>query len=86
MCNGRGFIVPDFQDSFVWSNPINGWKKIQLLSAKINVQDWEFIIKLVEGEKLKPIIDRRYPLHEVSDAIKYLKQGHAHGKVVISVL
>jgi len=63
-----------------------GGKKIQLLAAKINVQDLEFIIKLVEDEKLKPIIDRRYPLDEVSDAIKYLKQGHAKGKVVISVL
>ncbi len=62
-----------------------GGKKIQVLSAKPNREDLEFIIKLVEDGKVKPIIDRRYPLQETSDAIKYLKQGHARGKVVISV-
>ena len=62
-----------------------GGKKIQVLSAKPNSEDLEFIIKLVEDGKIKPIIDRRYQLQETSDAIKYLEQGHARGKVVISV-
>lgn len=62
-----------------------GGKRIQVLSAKPNKEDLEFIIKLVEDGKIKPIIDRRYPLQETFDAIKYLKQGHARGKVVISV-
>jgi len=63
-----------------------GGKRIQLLSAKPNTKDLEFLIKLVDNRKIKPVIDRSYPLHETSDAIKYLKQGHAQGKVVISVL
>ncbi len=63
-----------------------GGKRIQLLSAKPNVGDLDFIIKLVVDGKIKPVIDRRYPLDETSEAIKYLKQGHAQGKVVISVL
>lgn len=59
--------------------------RMQLLSAKSSAKDLAFIIKLVEDGKIKPVIDRLYPLHETSDAIKYLKQGHAQGKVVISV-
>ncbi|MBW6473321.1 MAG: zinc-binding dehydrogenase [Anaerolineaceae bacterium] len=46
----------------------------------------EFIITLAAEGNLNPVIDRAYPLNETSDAIKYLQQGHAQGKVVISVL
>lgn len=63
-----------------------GSKKISLLAAKAVTKDLEFIIKLVAEGKIKPVIDRTYPLKETPDAIKYLKQGHAQGKVVISVL
>ncbi|PKO04092.1 MAG: alcohol dehydrogenase [Chloroflexi bacterium HGW-Chloroflexi-3] len=63
-----------------------GSKKISLLAAKALTTDLEFIIKLVAEGKIKPVIDRTYPLKETSDAINYLKQGHAQGKVVISVL
>lgn len=62
-----------------------GGKRMQVLSAKSNVKDLEFVVKLVEDRKIKPVIDRRYQLHETSDAIIYIKQGHAQGKVVISV-
>lgn len=63
-----------------------GSKKISLLAAKAVTKDLEFVIKLVAEGKIKPVIDRTYPLKETPDAIKYLKQGHAQGKVVISVL
>jgi NADPH:quinone reductase-like Zn-dependent oxidoreductase len=62
-----------------------GGKRMLILAAKPNKKDLEFIIKLVEDGRIKPVIDRKYSLHETSDAIKYLKQGHAQGKVVISV-
>lgn len=62
-----------------------GDKKISLLSAKAVTEDLAIIIKLVVERKLKPVIDRTYPLKETPEAIKYLKQGHAQGKVVISV-
>ncbi len=35
--------------------------------------------------KVKPVIDRRYPLSETAEAIRYLEEGHARGKVVITV-
>ena len=41
--------------------------------------------ELLEAGKVVPIIDRCYPLSEVADAIRYLEEGHAQGKVVITV-
>jgi NADPH:quinone reductase-like Zn-dependent oxidoreductase len=48
-------------------------------------KDLVFLKELVEGGKLKPIIDRTYPLHEVPAALRYIEAGHARGKVVISL-
>ena len=62
-----------------------GGKRVTLLSAKPNTKDLEFIVKLVEDGSIKPVIDRQYPLEKTAEAMNYLKQGHAQGKVVISV-
>ena len=62
-----------------------GNKKMRFLAAKPNIKDLEFIIKLVEDGKVKPIIDRHYPLHETAEAVRYLSGGHALGKVIIEV-
>ncbi len=53
--------------------------------AKINQNDLVFLKQLVETQKVRPVIDRRYPLSETADAIRYLEAGHAQGKVVIAV-
>lgn len=63
-----------------------GSRKIRLLAAKANTADLEFIIKLVEAQKIKIAIDRSYPLEKTADAVKYLNQGHARGKVLIEVI
>jgi len=44
-----------------------------------------FIKELLEAGKVVPVIDRVYPLNEVAEAIRYLEEGHAKGKVVITV-
>jgi 2-desacetyl-2-hydroxyethyl bacteriochlorophyllide A dehydrogenase len=62
-----------------------GGKKMRFLSAKISKNDLEFVQKLVEEGKVKPVIDRRYPLSETAEAVRHLKNGHARGKVVIIV-
>jgi NADPH:quinone reductase-like Zn-dependent oxidoreductase len=62
-----------------------GSKKMRFLAAKSNQKDLEFIAKLVEDGKIKPIIDRRYPLDKAADAMRYLGEGHATGKVVVNV-
>jgi NADPH:quinone reductase-like Zn-dependent oxidoreductase len=62
-----------------------GSKKIRVLSAKQNRQDLDFIARLVIEGSIIPVIDRIYPLSETSQAIRYLGQGHARGKVIIQV-
>ena len=62
---------------------MTGSKKMSLLIHKPN-KDLAFIIELFEAGKVKPIIDRRYPLSEVAEALRYFGEGHAQGKVVIT--
>jgi NADPH:quinone reductase-like Zn-dependent oxidoreductase len=60
-----------------------GPKKMRFLSAKANKNDLEFLAKLLEDGKIKPVIDRHYSLEKTADAMSYLSEGHSHGKVVI---
>jgi len=62
-----------------------GSKKMCFFIAKINQQDLVFLRDLMEAGKVVPIIDRRYPLSEAAEAVRYLEEGHAQGKVVITV-
>ncbi len=63
-----------------------GSKKMGFMGiAKINQKDLSFLGELVETGKVAPVIERRYPLSEVAEAIRYLAEGHAQGKVVITV-
>jgi NADPH:quinone reductase-like Zn-dependent oxidoreductase len=63
-----------------------GNKKIDGLgTAKLNKKDLDFLRELIESGKIKPVIDRRYSLSEVPEAIRYLEEGHARGKVVITI-
>jgi NADPH:quinone reductase-like Zn-dependent oxidoreductase len=62
-----------------------GSKKIRVLAAKPNAEDLAFIIKLVEEGKVKPVIDRQYPLAKTAEAMRYHSGGHALGKVIIKV-
>lgn len=48
-------------------------------------KDLAFLKDLVDAGKVAPVIDRRYPLREVAEAIRYMEAGHAHGKVIITV-
>ena len=62
-----------------------GSKKMGGLVAKVDPKDLVFIKELLEAGKVKPVIDRRYPLSEVPEALRYLGEGHARGKVVITL-
>ncbi len=53
---------------------------------KPNQKDLLFMKELIETGKLVPVIDRRYPLSEVAEALRYLEEGRARGKVVITVV
>jgi len=63
-----------------------GRKKIGLGAWKPNnKEDLELLTELFEAGKVKPVIDRVYPLNEVPEALRYLEEGHAKGKVIITV-
>jgi NADPH:quinone reductase-like Zn-dependent oxidoreductase len=65
---------------------MTGSKKMSNMGvAKPNQSDLVFIKELLESGKVKPVIDRCYPLSEVPEALRYLEEGHARGKVVITV-
>jgi NADPH:quinone reductase-like Zn-dependent oxidoreductase len=62
-----------------------GSRKVRFFIAKMNAKDLVFLKDLLEARRIVPVIDRRYPLSEVAEALRYLQQGHAQGKVVITV-
>jgi NADPH:quinone reductase-like Zn-dependent oxidoreductase len=63
----------------------NEGRKLGTLTAKPNQKDLALLKELLEAGKVVPVIDKRYPLSEVPDALRYLGAGHARGKVVITV-
>jgi len=65
---------------------ITGGKKMGSVSAKLNQKDLALLKELLEAGKVVPVIDRWYPLSETPEALRYLGQGHAKGKVVITVV
>jgi NADPH:quinone reductase-like Zn-dependent oxidoreductase len=53
--------------------------------ANINVTDLAFLAGLLESGEVKSVIDRRYPFAEAADAFRYLGEGHARGKIVLTL-
>jgi NADPH:quinone reductase-like Zn-dependent oxidoreductase len=64
---------------------LRGGKDIAMVQAHVTTKDLEFLAELADAGKLRPQIDRRYPFTDIPAAIAYLEQGHASGKVVVSV-
>ncbi|MGH8428251.1 MAG: NAD(P)-dependent alcohol dehydrogenase [Gammaproteobacteria bacterium] len=60
-------------------------QKFVMFMAKIRKEDLTILRGLMEAGKLTPVIDRRYNLSEAPEAIRYLEEGHARGKVVITL-
>jgi len=64
---------------------MTGSKKMGNLLQRPNQKDLVFMKELLEAGKVVPVIDRSYTLSEVAEALRYLEEGHAQGKVVITV-
>jgi len=63
-----------------------GSRKMSFMGiAKLNQEDFPILKELLEAGKIKPLIDRRYPLSEAAEAFRYFEEGHARGKVVITI-
>ncbi len=79
-----------------WTGPMIGVTKMLLLKsfvsqemnmmmAEMKRKDLTDLADLVQAGKLKPVIDRTYPFSQLPEAIRYLEEGHARGKVVVTV-
>ena len=64
---------------------MTGDKTITVLTAEANQPDLVALAGMLEAGKVVPVIDRRYPLSEAAEAIRYLEEGRARGKVIITV-
>ena len=65
-------------------SPFLGHKLITFISAEKH-QDLDLLAGLIAAGQVTPVIDRTYLLSEVPQAIRYLQEGHARGKVAITV-
>jgi NADPH:quinone reductase-like Zn-dependent oxidoreductase len=89
-------VLSSGESSGRWIGPVDRIIKAVVLSpfvgqklgsflAKPNSDDLQFLKELIEAGKVTPVIDRTYPLSETPEAIRYLEEGHAGGKVVVTV-
>jgi NADPH:quinone reductase-like Zn-dependent oxidoreductase len=69
--------------ALLWSPFVS--QKMGNFTVTPNKEDLQSLKELIEAGKVTPVIDRTYSLSEVPDAIGYLEEGHAQGKVVITV-
>ena len=89
--NGSYFFVGGSVDTLFQILLLGPWirattgKKIRILAVKPSLKDMVYITELYEAGKVVPVIDRRYPLSEVPEALRYLGEGRTQGKVVITV-
>src|SRR5213594_2537831 len=83
--NDQGLIGPLFRPiKAMLLSPFVS-QEMGMFMADTNQRDLAVLADLMQSGKVKPVIDRTYKLSEVPDAIRYLEQGHARGKVVITV-
>jgi NADPH:quinone reductase-like Zn-dependent oxidoreductase len=67
------------------STSITGSKKALFATPRVTPEDLQFVNGLVEAGKLRPVIDRSYPLSELAEAHRYAEMGHVRGRVIITV-
>jgi len=71
-----GPLISMFSDR--WSGLLLWWKPF-------NADDVATLNELIAAGKVKPVIDRRYPLSEIVEALRWVDEGHARGKVIVAV-
>ena len=60
-------------------------QEMKMMLAEMNRKDLTVLVDLIQTGKVKPVIDRTYPFSQLPEAMQYLEEGHARGKVVLTV-
>ena len=84
MVGGAGAQLTEAMILGPWIS-MTGSKKMGSMLQRANQNDLVFMKELLEAGKVKPVIDRSYKLSEVPEALRYFEEGHAQGKIVITV-
>ena len=86
---GGVYVTTEFSPALalrgLWASMTGDKKLVSRLAKPPNETDWAFMKELLEGGEVTPVIDRCYPLSQVPEALRYLGEGHARGKVVITI-
>jgi NADPH:quinone reductase-like Zn-dependent oxidoreductase len=86
---GGIYVTTEFSPGLVlaggWASLTGDKKMVPLLAKPPNKEDLLLLSQLLEDGLVTPVIDRRYGLSEVPDALRYLAEGHSRGKVVIAM-
>ena len=77
-----GRVLGNFKAAF--QSKFTGQKFVAYI-AKLTKDDLTALRELMEAGKVTPVIDRTYKIGETQAAVRYLEEGHAHGKVVVTV-
>jgi NADPH:quinone reductase-like Zn-dependent oxidoreductase len=60
-------------------------KRLRPVTSKVSCEDLQALAELIEAGTVTPVVGETYPLIEAPEAVRYLAEGHARGKVVITV-
>jgi NADPH:quinone reductase-like Zn-dependent oxidoreductase len=82
---GNGFLGPLGYFARMWVASKPSSRTAIFFIAKFNRPDLDVIRELLESGQVKPVVEKRYELGEAADALRYLGEGHARGKIVVSV-
>jgi NADPH:quinone reductase-like Zn-dependent oxidoreductase len=69
----------------LWTSVL-GSKKAKFTVPKITIDDLNLVNDLIEAGKVKPVIDRCYPMEQIAEAHRHSETGHAKGKIIVRVI
>jgi NADPH:quinone reductase-like Zn-dependent oxidoreductase len=82
---GNPLIGPLGHIAATWLRALPGKRKASFFVANLNRPDLEFLGGLLESGQVRPVVEKRYELAEVPEALRYMGEGHARGKLVITI-